>query len=139
VAEQEVDGAAEVARGALHRQLLHELAGLVGVVGGGAAVEVGCERDEALRGEPVGHVGDVARQPPPLLDHDDAGSAPCRGDGEVTVGGAAAGGERDVLQWVLGHARHHTTRLHETPRDTVRPAGPPVPPHRGNPGRFGVL
>jgi hypothetical protein len=85
VAEEVVHGTREVAGGLLDRELLHQLARLGGVVRGGAAVEVGRERDEALRGEPVGDVGDVVRQPPPLLDDDDARAAAGGGDGEVTV------------------------------------------------------
>jgi hypothetical protein len=75
VPQQEVDGPGQVLGGLADGQLLHERAGLVGVVGGGAAVEVEGERDEALGGEPVGHVLDVRRQTPPLLDHHDAGAA----------------------------------------------------------------
>ena len=74
VAEQEVDRARQVARGPLDRQVLHQPAGLVGVVRGGAAEQVGREGDEALGGKPVGDVLDVLRQAPPLLDDDQAGA-----------------------------------------------------------------
>ena len=53
-----------------------QLAGLVGLGGGLAVVQVGRQRDEALGGEAVAHVLDVGHQPPPLLDHDHAGAGP---------------------------------------------------------------
>ena len=70
-----VDGAAHVLGGLLDVQRHHQLAGLVGLGGRLAVVQVGGEGDEALGGEAVAHVLDVVDQPPPLLDHDDAGAA----------------------------------------------------------------
>ena len=72
--QQRVDGARHVARGAVHRQLRHELAGLVHLVVGGqlAVVEVGRQRHEALAGELVAHGLDPGVETPPLLDHDHA-------------------------------------------------------------------
>ena len=61
------------------------------------AVEVGREGDEALRREPVGDVGYVVGQAPPLLDDDDAGSAAGRRQRQVAVGLPAPAREGGVL------------------------------------------
>jgi hypothetical protein len=104
VAEQEVDRTAEVARRLVDGQLGHQPARLVGVVGRGAAVEVGGERDEALAGQPVGDAGDVLGQAPPLLDDDHARARAGLRDREVAVRRTAPAREGGVLQGVLvGH------------------------------------
>ena len=74
VVGEEVDGTAHVPRGAIHRHRLHQLTRLVhlGVAGEVAVVEVGRQRDEALGGQPVGHLGDARVEAPPFLDHDHA-------------------------------------------------------------------
>ena len=79
VRQQVVDGAAEVGRSLVDRQLAHHLAGLVGVVGHPPAVQVGREGHKTCGGEAVGNCGDVVVEPPPLLDHDDAGARAGRG------------------------------------------------------------
>ena len=101
VGDQEVDGTGEVTGGPIDRQVGHQLAGLVRVVRRRAAVQVGRERDEALSRQPVGDARDVVGQPPPLLDHDDAGAAAGLRHREVAVGVVAVAGELDVLARVV--------------------------------------
>ena len=77
VALQVVDGADHVLGGLLDVQRHHHLGGLVGLLQRdlGAAVQVGRQRDEPLRGVPVAHLLDLLIEAPPLLDDGDAGTA----------------------------------------------------------------
>ena len=76
VAREVVDGAAHVAAGAVRRQALHQVPGLVHLVVRGelAVIEVGRERDEAGGAETIGHLLDAGVEAPPFLDHEDAGT-----------------------------------------------------------------
>ena len=103
--EEVVDRSTEIAGGVGLRQLAHEPAGLLRVVGRGAAVEIGCQRDEPLGGQPVGDVGDVVGQTPPLLDGDDPGPGAGGRACQVAVRVVAVGRELDVLVRVVSHTR----------------------------------
>ena len=71
--------------GAIGRHRLHQLARLVhlGVLGEVAVVQVGGERDEALGGEPVGHLLDAGVESPPLLHDDQARAGPAVGQRQI--------------------------------------------------------
>ena len=108
--EEEVARAAEILLRLLDVERHHELAG---VVRGGrrlAVVEVGGERHVALRGEAVGDVLDVADEPPPLLDHDDAGTGAALGARKISLGGTAVRGELDHRAFACRHGRDDTNR-----------------------------
>ncbi len=77
VALEVVDRAGQVLGGLLDVQRHHHLGRLVGLPDRNlAAVHVGPEGDEPFARVPVAHLLDLLVEPPPLLDHDDAGTAP---------------------------------------------------------------
>jgi hypothetical protein len=80
----------------VHRH--HLLLGLVRLLGGLAVEQVRRQRDVALRGEAVANAADVIVDPPPLLEHDDAGAF-ALGLGEVALRRCAVRLELD-----LGHS-----------------------------------
>ena len=92
-----VDRAGHVLGGLLDVQRHHELAGLVGLGGRLAVVQVGREGHEPLGGEAVADVFDVGHQAPPLLDDDDRDAPAALGHGQVALGGAAVARELDDL------------------------------------------
>jgi hypothetical protein len=129
VREQELDRAAQVPLGALDVEGHHQLARLVGRARGLAVVKVWRERDEALGGQPVGHVPDVRHEPPPLLYDDDARPRPRLGHGQVALGLAAVARKLhrlvrhntdSPLVSILGFRRTHDTTVSRGP-------GPPRP------------
>ena len=107
--------------GPVDGQVRHHLAGVVGVVGDLAAVQVRGQRDEALGGEAVADVDDVVVEAPPLLDDDDAGAGAGLAEwrGSRGPGPLPLLGEGDVLAGVLfvleGHATDRRTRLASGP------------------------
>src|SRR5207249_3217241 len=98
VAAQVVDRTGQVLRRLLDIERHHHLRGLVGLVHRDlAAVHVGRERDEALARVPVAHLFDLLVEPPPLLDHDDAGAAAALRHRDVALRLTAVARERDHL------------------------------------------
>ena len=103
------DRTGHVLRRLVEVQRHHQLAGAVGFGGALAVVQVGRERREPRGGEAIDDVGDVRHQPPPLLDHDDAGTAAVAG--QVAVARVAVGRKSQHLT--------HARKLVAAPRSIV--------------------
>ena len=85
-----------------------------------AVVEVGREGHEALGGEAVADLLDVGHEAPPLLDHDQAGTAARHRGGQVATGFVAVARERDEFT----HAQTLPARPPPVPaRAPTRPSG----------------
>ena len=99
MAEEEVDGAAHVARRPIRRQRVHQLGGLVhlGVLRHLAVVQVGRQGRESLVGQLVAHALDVGVEAPPLLEDDDAGACTFLGASQVAARRVAVARELHVF------------------------------------------
>ena len=102
VGVEELEGrGVEVAEGPRDLEIQHQATGRVGFGPGLPAVEIGRQGDEALAGQPVADISDVIDQPPPLLDHQDAGTPPGRRYGEVGRHDIAVTREPDLFACAL--------------------------------------
>ena len=107
--------------------------GLVGVVGGAAAEQVGREGHEALLGEAVAHALEERRQPPPRVQHQDP--RPVAGVGHGDVAGAGGSGSHGDDRTEAD--RRSTTRRYAWPSwlpETESTAAPSAGPSASPPG-----
>ena len=95
--EQVVDSPAQILFDLVDRERHHELAGIIGAGCRPTVIHVRSERDEPLLGEAIGHVRDVIDEPPPLLNHEDAGPAALPGRRQVPATGLLVRGELNHL------------------------------------------
>lgn len=76
--EQIANGAVHIACGAIGREGIHQMSGLVhfGVLSDFAMKEIGCECNKTLGGETVTHALQLGDEAPPFLEHDHSGAGP---------------------------------------------------------------
>src|SRR5690606_34640739 len=132
VVQGEQAGPHEVGHG-VHVALGQHGPGLVGVVGGAAAEQVGRQGHEPLLGEPVAQALEERREPPPRVQHQDP--RPVAGVGHGDVAGAGGSGSHGDDRTEAD--RRSTTRRYAWPSwlpETESTAAPSAGPSGSPPG-----